>query len=335
MRFNWLGRTGVRVPELALGLGTQVGTADFDAKVSLSLDAGVCLIDTADAYSDGKSEELLGEVLVGRRNRVLLSTKATYRVGPGENDLGSSRLHLVAACEASLKRLRTDWIDFYQLHAPDPYTRPEETMRAMDDLVRSGKVRYIGCSNYSGSQVVRAQWAADSLRLQPFTFQQILYSLLNREAEFELFPVAEDQGMGSMIWGPLAAGFLTGKYRRDEARPDGSRLARLPTLPTVPDWNHAFRVLDVMQEIAARRAVPVGQVAINWLLSKPWVTSVILGANTLQQLKELLGSASWRLSAEDAASLDAVSEVTPLRYPYWVQRLGAPERNPPLKGFRE
>jgi aryl-alcohol dehydrogenase-like predicted oxidoreductase len=335
MRFNWLGRTGVRVPELALGLGTQVGIEDFDSKVSLSLDAGACLIDTADAYSDGRSEELLGEVLVGRRDRVLLSTKATYRVGPGENDLGSSRLHLIAACEASLRRLRTDWIDFYQLHAPDLYTRPEETMRAMDDLVRSGKVRYIGCSNYSGSQVVRAQWAADSLRLQPFTFQQILYSLLNREAEFELFPVAEDQGMGSMIWGPLAAGFLSGKYQRDAARPDGSRLARLPTLPTVPDWDHAFRVLDVMQEIAARRAAPVGQVAINWLLSKPWVTTVILGASTLPQLQELLGSAGWRLSAEEAASLDAVSEVTPLRYPYWVPRLGAPERNPPLKGFRE
>jgi aryl-alcohol dehydrogenase-like predicted oxidoreductase len=335
MRFNMLGRTGFRVPEVSLGLGTLVGTEHFDEKVGMCIEAGVCLFDTADAYSEGKSEELLGKVLSGRREKVLLSTKATYRVGSGENDLGSSRHHLVNACEASLRRLGTDWIDLYQLHAPDLFTRPEDTMRVMDDLVRSGKVRYIGCSNYSGWQVMRAQAAAESLRLQPFAFQQVLYSLVCRDAEFELFPVGEDQGMGSMIWGPLAAGFLSGKYQRDKPRPDGSRLVALPTLESVPDWQHAFRILDVVQEIGARREVPVGQVAINWLLSKPWVSTVILGARTLMQLEENLGVLSWRLSAEETAQLDKVSNPSPLRYPYWVQRLGSPERNPSLGGFRE
>ena len=335
MRFNMLGQTGFRVPEVSLGLGTLVGTEQFDEKVGRCMEAGVCLFDTADAYSEGKSEELLGKVLSGRREKVLLSTKATYRVGPGENDLGSSRHHLVNACEASLRRLRTDWVDLYQLHAPDLFTRPEETMRAMDDLVRSGKVRYIGCSNYSGWQVMRAQAAAESLRRQPFAFQQLLYSLVCRDAEFELFPVGEDQGMGSMIWGPLASGFLSGKYQRDKPRPDGSRLATLPTLESVPDWEHAFRILDVVHEIGAKREVSVGQVAINWLLSKPWVSTVILGARTLMQLEENLGALSWRLSAEETAQLDKVSNPSPLRYPYWVQRLGSPERNPPLSGFRQ
>ena len=335
MRFNMLGQTGFRVPEVSLGLGTLVGTEQFDEKVGRCMEAGVCLFDTADAYSEGKSEELLGKVLSGRREKVLLSTKATYRVGSGENDLGSSRHHLVNACEASLRRLRTDWVDLYQLHAPDLFTRPEETMRAMDDLVHSGKVRYIGCSNYSGWQVMRAQAAAESLRRQPFAFQQLLYSLVCRDAEFELFPVGEDQGMGSMIWGPLASGFLSGKYQRDKPRPDGSRLAALPTLESVPDWEHAFRILDVVHEIGAKREVSVGQVAINWLLSKPWVSTVILGARTLMQLEENLGALSWRLSAEETAQLDQVSNPSPLRYPYWVQRLGAPERNPPLSGFRQ
>ena len=335
MRFNMLGRTGLRVPELSLGLGTMVGTEQIEEKVSMCLDAGVCLFDTADAYSGGKSEELLGQALTGRREKVLLSTKATYRVGPGENDLGSSRHHLITACEASLKRLRTDWIDLYQLHAPDVYTRPEETMRVMDDLVRSGKVRYIGCSNYSGWQVMRAQSAAESLRSQPFGFQQLLYSLVCRDSEFELFPVGEDQGMGSMIWGPLAAGFLSGKYQRDKPRPDGSRLAALPTLESVPNWEHAFRILDVVQEIAAKREVSVGQVAINWLLRKPWVSTVILGARTLAQLEENLGALGWCLSSEETAQLDEVSTPSPLRYPYWVQRLGSPERNPLISGFRE
>jgi aryl-alcohol dehydrogenase-like predicted oxidoreductase len=335
MQFNMLGRTGLRVPELSLGLGTLVGTEQIDEKVGRCMDAGVCLFDTADAYSEGKSEQLLGQALSGRREKVLLSTKATYRVGPGENDLGSSRQHLISACEASLRRLRTEWIDLYQLHAPDLLTRPEETMRVMDDLVRSGKVRYIGCSNYSGWQVMRAQATAQALRLQQFAFQQLLYSLVCRDSEFELFPVGEDQGMGSMIWGPLAAGFLSGKYQRDKPRPDGSRLAVLPNLESVPNWEHAFRILDVVQQIAVERAVPIGQVAINWLLRKPWVSTVIVGARTLIQLEENLGALSWRLSAEEMVQLDEVSNPAPLRYPYWVQRLGAPERNPPLSGFRE
>jgi aryl-alcohol dehydrogenase-like predicted oxidoreductase len=278
---------------------------------------------------------LLGQALSGRRDKVILSTKATYRVGTGENDLGSSRHHLLSACEASLRRLRTDWIDLYQLHAPDLFTRPEETARAMDDLVSSGKVLYIGCSNYSGWQVMRAQAASASLRLRPLAFQQVLYSLVCRDSEFELFPVAMDQQMGSMIWGPLAAGFLSGKYQRNKPLPDGSRLAKLPTLASVPDWDHGFRILDVVQAIAAKHEVSVGQVAINWLLRKPWVATVILGARTLPQLEENLGALNWRLSAEETTQLDQVSQPAPLRYPYWVQRMGAPERNPPISGFRE
>ena len=335
MRYNLLGRTGLKVSELSLGLGTMAGTERIDDKVGMCIDAGICLFDTANSYSEGKSEELLGQALTGRRDKVLISTKAAYRVGPGENDVGLSRHHLIKACEASLRRLRTDWIDLYQLHGPDVFTRPEETMRALDDLVRSGKVRYIGCSNYAGWQIMRAQAAAESLKLQPFGFQQLYYSLVCRDSEFDLFPAGEDQGMGSLIWGPLAMGFLSGKYQRDKARPEGSRLAKLPTLEAVPDWEHAFNILDVVQEIAAEREVSAGQVAINWLLRKPWVSTVILGARTLEQLQENLDTLRWRLSPEETARLDEVSWPTPLRYPYWVWRLGAPERATFLSGFRE
>jgi aryl-alcohol dehydrogenase-like predicted oxidoreductase len=334
MRFNWLGETGVRVPELSLGLGTLVGTDQIDTKICIALDAGICLFDTADAYSEGKSEELLGQALIGKRNKVLLSTKAAYRVGPGENDLGSSRRHLVAACEASLQRLRTEWIDLYQLHAPDLCTRPEETMRVMDNLVRSGKVRYIGCSNYSGWQVMRAKAAAAALRLQPFAFQQLLYSLVCRDSEFELFPVGEDQRMGAMVWGPLASGFLSGKYQRDRLPPDGSRLANMPYRECIPDWEQGWRILEVVKQIAAKRDVPIGQVPINWLLRKPWVSTVILGAHTLTQLKENLGAVDWKLSTEEMTQLDEVSDPSPPRYPYWLHRRMS-ERNPPLSGFRE
>jgi aryl-alcohol dehydrogenase-like predicted oxidoreductase len=333
MQYNPLGKTGLLVPELGFGLGTLAGTEDFDRKVSMCIDAGITLFDTSDAYSGGRSEELLGDVLQGRRSQVLLSSKATYRVGPGANDIGSSRFHLLHACEASLRRLRTDWIDLYQLHAPDLFTRPEETMRVLDDLVRSGKVRYIGCSNYSGWQVMRAQGAAQSLRINEFSFQQILYSLACRDAEFELIPVGRDQGIATMVWGPLAAGFLSGKYKRGEARPEGARLTRVPEYNAVPDWEQGFRVLDVAREIADAHRVALGQVAINWLLRKPWVATVILGARTVEQLAENLGTLAWRLSVDEMARLDAVSAPR-AGYPYWVQRLGAPERNPPLSGYR-
>lgn len=334
MRFNWLGETGLRVPELSLGLGTLVGTDQIESKICIALDAGICLFDTADAYSEGKSEELLGQALIGKRNKVLLSTKATYRVGPGQNDLGSSRHHLVAACEASLQRLRTEWIDLYQLHAPDLRTRPEETMRGLDNLVRSGKVRYIGCSNYSGWQVMRAQAAAAALRSQPFAFQQLLYSLVCRDSEFELFPAGEDQHMGAMAWGPLASGFLSGKYERHRPCPDGSRLANMPYRECIPDWEQGWRILEVVKQFATERNVPVGQVAINWLLRKPWVSTVILGAHTVTQLKDNLGAVDWTLSAEEMAHLDEVSNPSPPRYPYWLHGMVS-ERNPPLSGFRE
>lgn len=335
MRLNFIGGTGLRVSELSLGFGAAAGWEAWDEKVGMALDHGICLFDTSDSYGNGESETRLAPLLKGRRDKILLSTKGAYRVGDGPNDLGTSRHHIINACDASLRRLGTDWIDLYQLHAPDVFTRPEETMRVMDDLVRSGKVRYVGCSNYAAWQVMRAQAAAQSMQVRPFTFQQIYYSLVCRDAEFDLFPMAEDQNIGSLVWGPLAAGFLSGKYQREQPRPDGARLAMLPELGSVPDWESGFRILDVVREIAEKREVSIGQVSINWLMRKPWVASTIVGARTAAQLKDNLGAVDWRLTPEETAQLDEVSSRASLPYPAWILRMGAPERNPPMTGYRE
>jgi aryl-alcohol dehydrogenase-like predicted oxidoreductase len=333
MQRNQLGRTGLIVSGLGFGFGNLSGVDDFDRKVARCRDAGVTLFDTSDAYSEGRSEELLGAVLQPIRNDVLISTKAGLRVGPGDNDVGASRTHLIRACEDSLRRLRTDWIDLYQLHAPDMLTAPEETARAMEELLRSGKVRHVGCSNFSAWQVMRALETSRRERITGFSFQQIHLALTGRESERELVPLAIDQQMGLLIWGPLGSGFLSGKFKRGVAPVAGSRLASIPGLPVIPDWGRAFAILDVVEAIARDRDVLVPQVAINWLMRKPWVSSVLLGARTMEQLEDNIGAANWALSAEEVARLDAASDTPPI-YPYWVHQFSCAERNPPLSGYR-
>lgn len=325
MRFAFLGKTGLRVPELSMGFGTMVGTEEIDQKIGRCMDAGVCLFDTADAYSDGHSEATLGQALVGKRQSVLLSTKASYRVGPGENDLGSSRHHLVNACEASLKRLRTDWIDLYQLHGPDAFTHPDETMRAMDDLVRSGKVRYIGCSNYSGWHIMKALGVSDARHQARFVSQQIYYSLQGREAEYELLPISLDQGLGVMVWSPLAGGLLTGKYRRGKPQPNSGRHLQNWGEPPIYDENKLYDTIEVLVAIAEARKVPAAQVAMAWTLGRPAIATLVIGVRNEDQLKANLPAADLKLTAEERDKLDAVSAPT-LIYPYWHQASTARER---------
>jgi aryl-alcohol dehydrogenase-like predicted oxidoreductase len=244
--------------------------------------------------------------------------------------VGSSRHNLIRACEASLKQLGTDWIDLYQLHAPDALTSLDETLRALDDLVRCGKVRYIGCSNFSGWQLMKALSVSQGRNLERFASQQIYYSMVGRDAEHELVPLSIDQGVGILVWGPLASGFLSGKFRRGEPNPAGTRIAAMPEIPKVPDWAHGHDVLDVLREIASSRGVPPSQVAINWLCRKPWVSSVLIGARNEDQLRDNLGSMAWSLSDEELDRLDSISAPRNIPYPYWVHRQAAPERNPLL-----
>jgi aryl-alcohol dehydrogenase-like predicted oxidoreductase len=343
MEHRQLGRSGLRISALTLGTMTfggrgpfaNVGSTDVAGaarQIDLALDAGVNLIDTADVYSGGLSEEIIGEVLgsAGRRDRVLVATKARMPMGAGPNDAGLSRHHLIAACEASLRRLRADHIDLYQVHEWDGVTPLEETMGALDDLVRAGKVRYVGCSNYAGWQLVKALGVAERLRLERFVSQQIHYSLQAREAEYELVPAGLDQGVGIMVWSPLAGGLLSGKYRRGERGPEGARQLTDWDEPPVRDPDALYDVVDVLVDIAGGRAVSAAQVALAWLLGRPGVSTVVIGARTDEQLADNLAAADLELSAEERARLDEVS-APPLLYPHWHQaktaadRLGEPE----------
>ena len=343
MEHRQLGRSGLRVSALTLGTMTFGGRGPFanvgstDAagaarQIDLALDAGVNLIDTADVYSAGLSEEIIGEVLAsaGRRDRVLVATKARMPMGAGPNDAGLSRHHLIAACEASLRRLRADHIDLYQVHEWDGVTPLEETLGALDDLVRAGKVRYVGCSNYAGWQLVKALGVSERLRLERFVSQQIHYSLQAREAEYELVPAGLDQGVGIMVWSPLAGGLLSGKYRRGERGPEGARQLTDWDEPPVRDPDALYDVVDVLVDIAGGRAVSAAQVALAWLLARPGVATIVIGARTDEQLADNLAAADLELSAEERARLDEVS-APPLIYPHWHQaktardRLGAPE----------
>jgi aryl-alcohol dehydrogenase-like predicted oxidoreductase len=343
--YRQLGRSGLRVSALSLGTMTfggrggfaQVGSTDTAGaarQIDMCLDAGMNLIDTADVYSDGLSEEIIGEVLdgAGRRDRVLLATKARMPMGDGPNDAGLSRHHLIRACEASLRRLRADHIDLYQVHEWDGQTPLEETLDALDTLVRTGKVRYVGCSNYAAWQLMKALWIADRRRLQRFVSQQIHYTLQAREAEYELVPAGLDQGVGILVWSPLAGGLLSGKYRRGAQGPEGARQLTQWNEPPVPDPEKLYDVVDVLVEIAEGRGVSAAQVALAWLLGRPGVCSVIVGARTDEQLADNLGAASLELPAEERARLDEVS-APPLLFPHWHQaktasdRLGAPERS--------
>jgi aryl-alcohol dehydrogenase-like predicted oxidoreductase len=335
MDYRQLGRCGLRVSTLTLGTMTigdagpsaSIGSVDLDGarrQIDLCLDAGVNLIDTADVYSAGASEELVGQALVGRRDRVLLATKARMPMGEGPNDAGLSRHHLIEGCEASLRRLRTDHIDLYQVHEWDGQTPLEETLDALDTLVRSGKVRYIGCSNYAGWQLVKALGISDRLHLQRFVSQQIYYSLQARDAEYELVPAALDQGLGILVWSPLAGGLLSGKYRRDAQPQEGRHLTDWDE-PPVRDENQLHDIVDALVEIGEGHGVSAAQVALAYTLGRPGVTSLVIGARREEQLLDNLAAAELALSADERARLDAIS-APPLLYPYWHQAKTAADR---------
>jgi aryl-alcohol dehydrogenase-like predicted oxidoreductase len=341
MEYRQLGRSGLRVPALTLGTATFGGGNEFfrawgdtDAKgaarlVDVCVDAGVTMFDTADAYSAGLAEEILGAAVKGRRDRVLISTKASFRRGDGPNDVGSSRFHLIRACEAQLRRLGTDYIDLYQMHAFDALTPVEETLSALDALVRAGKVRYIGCSNFSGWHLMKSLAAADRHGWPRYVAHQAYYSLAGRDYEWELMPLGLDQGVGCAAWSPLGWGRLTGKMRRGQPLPAVTRLHSQVSRekgPPVAD-EYVYRVVEALDAVAAEAGRTVPQVALNWLLGRPTVSTVIIGARDEGQLRDDLGAVGWSLTPDQAARLDAASAVTP-PYPYWHQR-GFAERNPP------
>ncbi|MBW4042040.1 MAG: aldo/keto reductase [Acidobacteria bacterium] len=335
MQYRQLGSSGLRVSTITLGTmgfggtgwASPIGHLDVDAarrQVDMARDAGVNLIDTADVYSSGLSEEILGKALGSSRDEVLIATKVRGEMGDRPNDAGLSRHHIVEAAEASLRRLGTDHIDLYQVHEWDGQTPLEETLRALDDLVRSGKVRYIGASNYTGWQLMKALWASDKQHLERFVSQQIYYSLQARDAESELVPVSIDQGLGILVWSPIAGGLLSGKYRRGQDAPAGTRRFEGWTEPPVHDEDRLYATIDELVAIGEAHDVFAARVALAYTLAKPAVTSVIVGARTEEQLADNLAAADLVLSTEELARLDAVS-LEPLRYPHWHQ-LGASDR---------
>jgi aryl-alcohol dehydrogenase-like predicted oxidoreductase len=339
MDYRQLGRSGLKVSVLSMGTMTfggrgvfgNVGTTGVDGarrQVDQCLEAGVNLIDTADVYSAGLSEEIVGEVLDGRRDDVLLATKVRMPMGDGPNDAGLSRHHIISGCEASLRRLRTDHIDLYQVHEWDGVTPLEETLEALNTLVASGKVRYVGASNYAGWQLLKALGTADRLGLPRFVSQQIYYSLQAREAEYELVPAAIDQGLGILVWSPLAGGLLSGKYRRGTEAPAGSRGLTEWDEPPVYDEDKLYDTVDVLVDIAGDRGVSAAQVALAYLLGRPGVTSLVIGARTSEQLADNLAAADLTLDDDERARLDKVSAL-PLIYPYWHQAKTANDRLSP------
>jgi aryl-alcohol dehydrogenase-like predicted oxidoreductase len=335
MEYRQLGRSGLRVSVLTLGTmafgrtgSPRIGAVDLAGarrQIDLALDAGVNLFDTADVYGSGASEETVGRVIAGRRDRLLLATKARMRMGEGQNDTGLSRYHLIRSCEASLRRLGTDHIDLYQVHEWDGQTPLEETLEALDTLVRTGKVRYIGSSNYAGWQLVKALATSDRLGYQRFISQQIYYTLQARDAEYELIPAGIDQGVSVLVWSPLAGGLLSGKYRRGQPAPEGARHFGGWTEPPVHDETKLYDTIEVIVEIAAAHEISASQVALAWLLGRPAVGSLVIGARNEEQLTDNLRSVDLQLSTDDRARLDAVSAPT-LLYPYWHQAEGGADR---------
>ncbi|MGD0125198.1 MAG: aldo/keto reductase, partial [Terriglobia bacterium] len=294
--------------------------------IAICLEAGVNLFDTADVYSNGLSEEILGKAIEGKRGEVLISTKTTFRFGDGANDVGSSRYHILSACEASLRRLGTDYIDIYHMHGFDALTPVEETLEALDSLVKSGKVRYIACSNFSGWHLMKSIAASERYGWARYVAHQVYYSLVNREYEWELMPLGIDQKVGALVWSPLGWGRLTGKVRKGQPLPAQSRLHKTADQgPPIPD-EHVYKVVEAIDAIASQTGKSVPQIALNWLLQRPTVSSVILGARNEEQLRQNLGTAGWKLTADQISALDATSAETPI-YPYWHQRQFL-ERNP-------
>ena len=336
MEYRLLGHSGLKVSVLSLGTMTfggqgkfaKTGQTDVEAaqrQIGLCLDAGINLFDTADVYSGGESEVILGKALGGKRNDVLIASKARFPMGDGPNDRGSSRHHILRACEASLKRLNTDYLDLYQLHQWDGQTPLEETLRALDDLVSSGKVRYVGVSNFSAWHVMKTLGVAQASHYIRQVSQQIHYTLQAREAEYELLPAAQDQGLGTLVWSPLAGGLLSGKYRRNQAAPEGTRHLADWGEPPVRDENALYDVVDVLVDIAEARGVSAAQIALAWLIARPQVTSVIVGARNDTQLQDNLQAADITLTTEETEKLNAVSQL-PLLYPYWHQAQTASDR---------
>jgi aryl-alcohol dehydrogenase-like predicted oxidoreductase len=341
MEYRYLGRSGLQVPVLSLGTGTFGGRGEFfgawgstdagEAKrlVDICLDAGLTMFDSADIYSRGLAEEILGKAVKGRRDAVLISTKATSPMSDGPNDAGSSRYHLTTAIEASLRRLQTDWIDLFQLHNFDAHTPIEETLSTLDDFVRAGKIRYVGVSNYSGWHLMKALGIAERYNLPRFVAHQALYSLIARDFEWELMPLAIDQGVGTVVWSPLGWGRLTGKLRRGAALPGVSRLhATADDGPPVED-EYLYTVVDALDGVARETGKSIPQIAINWLLARPTVCNVIIGARNEEQLRANLGAVGWSLTGEQIARLDAASKRTP-PYPYWHQYTKTKLNPPPV-----
>jgi aryl-alcohol dehydrogenase-like predicted oxidoreductase len=338
VEYRNLGKSGLKISVLTMGTMTfggtggfaQVGATGVDEarqQVGMCLDAGINLIDTADVYSSGLSEEIVGQVLRGRDD-VLVATKVRMAMGPGPNDAGLSRQHIVSGCEASLRRLGTDHIDLYQVHEWDGVTPLEETLDALDLLVRSGKVRYVGASNYAGWQLMKALGLADRQGLPRFVSQQIYYSLQSRDAEYELIPAAVDQGLGVLVWSPLAGGLLTGRYRRDQRPDSGSRQLTDWNEPPVYDQDKLYDTVDVLVSVGEEHGVSAARVALAYLLAKPAVTSLVVGARTSEQLADNLAAADLELSPADIERLDKVSAPV-LLYPYWHQAKTARDRLSP------
>jgi aryl-alcohol dehydrogenase-like predicted oxidoreductase len=338
MEFRQLGRSGLKVPVLSFGTGTFGGGTEFfkawgetDVKeatrlIDICLEAGVNLFDTADIYSNGVSEEILGKAVAGKRDQLLISTKATFRFGEGPNDVGSSRFHLLRACEESLRRLGTDYIDIYHLHGFDALTPVDEVLNTLDRLVQDGKVRYIACSNFSGWHLMKSLDISDRYGWPRYVAHQVYYSLVGRDYEWELMPLGLDQGVGAIVWSPLGWGRLTGKIRRGQPLPETSRLHK--TAEQGPPVAHEYLcdVVDAIDAVAKEVGKSVPQVALNWLMQRPTVSSIIIGARNEEQLRANLGAFGWNLTPEQVARLDAASQpVKP--YPYWHQQ-GFIERNP-------
>ena len=340
MEYRQLGGSGFKVPVLTLGTGTFGGKGELFAAwgnsgvpeatrlVDICLEAGLNMFDSADVYSAGMAEEILGKAIAGRRDKVLISTKATFRLGDGPNDVGSSRFHLIRAVEGSLKRLGTDYIDLFQLHGFDAVTPIEETLSTLDDLVRAGKIRYLGCSNFSGWHLMKSLAIAEKYEYSRYVAHQAYYSLVGREYEWELMPLGLDQKVGAVVWSPLGWAKLTGKIRRGQPLPPDSRLQSKLNAdigPKIAD-EFLYAVVDAIDGVAKETGKTVPQIALNWLLQRPTVSTLVIGARNEEQLRANLGAVGWKLTPEQVARLDAASEV-PRIYPYWHQHLFT-ERNP-------
>jgi aryl-alcohol dehydrogenase-like predicted oxidoreductase len=332
MKMRFLGKSGIKVSEVCLGTMTfgansrmkqlgSVGQPEADKIVAMALDGGINFFDTADLYSEGQSEEILGKALGKRRKDIILATKVRNRMGPGPNDIGLSRHHILEGCEASLKRLGTDYIDLYLVHRWDPSRPLEETMRVLDDLVRQGKVRYIGCSNFAGWQLMKALAISDKHDREKFVAFQGLYSLMARDLEYELAPLCVDQGLGILTWSPLAGGLLSGKYRRGQPRPTGARLSENAA---IANEQKVYDVVDELEKIAAPHRGTISQAALNYLLGKPGVSSVVVGIRTPDQMADNLKTTEWEMTPDEISRLDKLTKPTPV-YPYDFQAHYPPE----------